>query len=112
MNFKILSIFILITVFSANAQVDSLSLVTLELNLINKIEQQGNVFNEKLLEFKTLQNNNLNVALKELSTLANNYKITKSKNDCIGLLEATVKYSPFFMSFAFALENVLPFCMI
>ena len=40
MNFKILSIFILITVFSANAQVDSLSLVTLELNLINKIEQQ------------------------------------------------------------------------
>ena len=49
MNFKILSLFILITVFSANAQVDSLSLVTLELNLINKIEQQENVFNEEII---------------------------------------------------------------
>jgi hypothetical protein len=87
MNFKILSIFILITVFSANAQVDSLSLVTLELNLINKIEQQENVFNEKLLEFKTLQNNNLNVALQELSTLANNYRITKSKIDSLTLAQ-------------------------
>ena len=69
MKIKILSLLVLITAFSASAQIDSLTISNLESKLTKQINQQKTIFNEKLSEIKTFQDSNHNKILNELSIL-------------------------------------------
>ena len=47
MKIKILSLLVLITAFSASAQIDSLTISNLESKLTKQINQQKTIFNKK-----------------------------------------------------------------
>jgi len=81
MKIKILSLFLVFTVFSMNAQVDSLAIKSLESKLTKQIIQQKTTFNEELLEIRALQNNRDDSTLNELSELTKKQKITQLKLD-------------------------------
>ena len=83
MKIKILSLFLVFTVFSMNAQVDSLVITSLESKLINQLTQQETNFNKKLLDIKSLQDSNQNKTIDELSRLTSNQKHTKLKLDSL-----------------------------
>ena len=83
MKIKILSLFLVFTVFSMNAQVDSLVITNLESKLINQLTQQETNFNKKLLDIKSLQDSNQNKTIDELSRLTSNQKHTKLKLDSL-----------------------------
>ena len=83
MKIKILSLLVLITAFSASAQIDSLTISNLESKLTKQINQQKKIFNEKLSEIKTFQDSNHNKILNELSILTKNHKTALLKLDSL-----------------------------
>jgi hypothetical protein len=83
MKIKILSLLVLITAFSASAQIDSLTISNLESKLTKQINQQKTIFNEKLSEIKTFQDSNHNKILNELSILTKNHKKAQLKLDSL-----------------------------
>ena len=83
MKIKILSLLVLITAFSASAQIDSLTISNLESKLTKQINQQKMIFNEKLSEIKTFQDSNHNKILNELSILTKSHKKTQLKLDSL-----------------------------
>ena len=83
MKIKILSLLVLITAFSASAQIDSLTISNLESKLTKQINQQKTIFNEKLSEIKTFQDSNHNKILNELSILTKSHKKTQLKLDSL-----------------------------
>ena len=83
MKIKILSILVLITAFSASAQIDSLTISNLESKLTKQINQQKTIFNEKLSEIKTFQDSNHNKILNELSILTKSHKKAQLKLDSL-----------------------------
>jgi hypothetical protein len=83
MKIKILSLLVLITAFSASAQIDSLTISNLESKLTKQINQQKMIFNEKLSEIKTFQDSNHNKILNELSILTKSHKKAQLKLDSL-----------------------------
>lgn len=83
MKIKILSLLVLITAFSASAQIDSLTISNLESKLTKQINQQKKIFNEKLSEIKTFQDSNHNKILNELSILTKSHKKAQLKLDSL-----------------------------
>ena len=83
MKIKILSLLVLITAFSASAQIDSLTISNLESKLTKQINQQKTIFNEKLSEIKTFQDSNHNTILNELSILTKSHKKAQLKLDSL-----------------------------
>ncbi len=83
MKIKILSLLVLITAFSASAQIDSLTISNLESKLTKQINQQKKIFNEKLSEIKTFQDSNHNTILNELSILTKSHKKAQLKLDSL-----------------------------
>jgi hypothetical protein len=83
MKIKILSLLVLITAFSASAQIDSLTISNLESKLTKQINQQKTIFNENLSEIKTFQDSNHNKILNELSILTKNHKTALLKLDSL-----------------------------
>jgi|TARA_B110000238_G_scaffold193155_1_gene229262 hypothetical protein len=83
MKIKILSLLVLITAFSASAQIDSLTISNLESKLTKQINQQKTIFNEKLSEIKTFQDSNHNKILNELSILTKSHKKAQLKLDSL-----------------------------
>ena len=83
MKIKILSLLVLITAFSASAQIDSLTISNLESKLTKQINQQKTIFNKKLSDIKIFQDSNHNKILNELSILTKNHKTALLKLDSL-----------------------------
>ena len=83
MKIKILSLLVLITAFSASAQIDSITKSNLESKLIKQMNQQKISFNKQLSDIKTFHENNHNKILDELDRLTKNHKIVLLKLDSL-----------------------------
>ena len=95
MKIKILALFSVFIAFSVNSQdslsinsQDSLTLKILQSNLVNKMEQQRDVFNDKLSKFNDSQKNKFESVSNKLKQLSNNYKISLLKLDSITQVQA------------------------